>query len=114
MFEEIREQCDWLIVGVQTDPSVDRPAKNRPIQKMNERVGQVRALRCVDEVIVYETEADLLHYLSTEPPDVRFLGADWEGKQFTGHDLPIRNIFNSRDHGYSTSELRRRIADAHV
>lgn len=113
MFEEIKRHCDWLVVGVQTDPSIDRAAKNRPIQCMEERVGQVRAIRWVDEVVTYATEADLYALLKESPPDIRFLGADWKGKEFTGHDLPIENRFNSRDHSYSTSELRQRILEAH-
>jgi glycerol-3-phosphate cytidylyltransferase len=112
MFEEIRKQCDFLIVGVQSDPTIDRKDKNKPIQSMEERVGQVKAIKYVDRVITYETEDDLYKFLKIYTPDVRFLGADWKGKKFTGHDLIIRNVFNTRDHSYSSSELRQRICDS--
>lgn len=110
MFEECREQCDYLLVGVQTDPSIDRPGKNKPVQSYKERVGQVQALRPVDGVIKYATEADLYKILTGKrPPDIRFVGADWAGKEFTGSNLDIKVVFNSRSHSYSTSELRHRV-----
>ena len=112
MFEECRAQCDYLIVGIQTDPSIDRPHKNRPVQGLVERLGQVRALKAVDSVVIYATEEDLYNYLSACPPDIRFIGADWEGKPFTGHDLKIKVVYNSRNHSFSSSELRQRIAAA--
>lgn len=112
MFQECRSQCDHLIVGVQTDPTIDRAGKNKPIQYMEERVGQVKALKAVDSVIMYDTEKELYEYLAKVPPNVRFIGADWEGKNFTGHDLPIEIVFNTRNHNYSTSELRKRIVVA--
>jgi glycerol-3-phosphate cytidylyltransferase len=112
MFEECKRQCDYLIVAVQTDPTIDRPDKNKPIQSLEERIGQVKALRAVDTIVVYDTEADLYNYLKASPPTVRFLGADWEGKPFTGHDLKIPIVFNTRSHNYSSSELRKRILDA--
>lgn len=112
MFEECRRMCDWLVVGVQTDPSVDRPDKNKPVQSLEERIGQVRALKYVDEVVVYTTEEDLYNYLKNHSPDIRFIGADWEGKEFTGYDLPVDVVFNTRDHGFSSSDLRQRIATA--
>lgn len=117
MLEEVAGQCDVLIVGLQSDPSTDRADKNTPIQELGERHIQLAAVRHVDEVIIYDTEADLLKLLSTyEKVDgfVRFVGADWEGKPFTGHELDIEVIFNSRGHGYSTSELRRRVAVAEI
>jgi len=112
MFLECRSQCDYLIVGVQTDPSVDRADKNKPIQSMTERLGQVAALTAVDSVMTYDTERELYEYLKRVPPDVRFVGADWEGKKFTGHNLPIEVVFNSRNHSYSSSELRERVVAA--
>jgi glycerol-3-phosphate cytidylyltransferase len=112
MFEECKQHCDYLIVGLQTDPSIDRPDKNKPIQTYEERGIQVAAIKYIDEIVSYSTEADLYSYLQTHPPDVRFLGADWEGKEFTGHDLPIPVIFNSRNHTFSSSELRKRIFTA--
>ena len=112
MFEECKEYCDYLIVGVQSDPSIDRPEKNRPIQSHKERMGIVSSLKFVDEIIPYDTEADLIEILKKVKPDVRILGADHKNKPFTGHELTIKCIFNSRDHGYSTSELRKRVFEA--
>ena len=112
MFEECKEYCDYLIVGVQSDPSIDRPEKNRPIQSHKERMGIVSSLKFVDEIIPYDTEADLIEVLKQVKPDVRILGADHKNKLFTGHELPIKCIFNTRDHGYSTSELRKRVFEA--
>ncbi len=112
MFEECKEYCDYLIVGVQSDPSIDRPEKNSPIQSHKERLGIVSSIKFVDEVKPYDTESDLIKVLKEVNPDIRILGADHQGTEFTGHELPIKCIFNSRDHGYSTSELRKRIFEA--
>ncbi len=112
MFEECKQHCDYLIVGVQSDPSIDRPEKNSPIQSHTERLGIVKSLKFVDEVIPYDSERDLIEILKKINPDIRILGADHKGKKFTGHELPIRCIFNSRDHGYSTSELRKRVYES--
>ena len=112
MFEECKEYCDYLIVGVQSDPSIDRPEKNKPVQSHEEWIGIVSSLKFVDEVITYDTEADLIEVLKNIQPDVRILGADHEGKPFTGNELPIKCVFNTRDHGYSTSELRKRVFEA--
>jgi len=109
MFKECKEYCDFLIVGVQSDPSIDRPEKNTPIQSHEERIGIVESIKYVDRVIPYGTESDLIQVLQDVNPDVRILGADHQGTSFTGYDLPIKCIFNSRDHGYSTSELRNRV-----
>ncbi|MFL2485273.1 MAG: glycerol-3-phosphate cytidylyltransferase, partial [Candidatus Neomarinimicrobiota bacterium] len=98
--------------GVQSDPSIDRPEKNSPIQSHKERLGIVSSIKFVDEVKPYDTESDLIKVLKEVNPDVRILGADHQGTEFTGHELPIKCIFNSRDHGYSTSELRKRIFEA--
>ena len=112
MFEECKQYCDYLIVGVQSDPSIDRPEKNLPIQSHTERMGIVSSLKFVDEVIPYNTESDLIKVLKEVNPDVRILGADHEGTEYTGYELPIKCIFNTRDHGYSTSELRKRVYEA--
>lgn len=109
MFEECRSQCDKLIVGLQVDPTIDRPDKNKPIQSWEERKGMLHAIKYIDEVYLYWTEAELVEMLSTLKPDIRFIGADWEGKPYTGHELPIKVIFNSRNHNYSSSELRKRV-----
>ena len=112
MFEECKEYWDYLIVGVQSAPSIDRPEKNKPVQSHEERIGIVSSLKFVDEVVTYDTDADLIEVLKKMQPDVRILGADHEGKPFTGHELPIKCIFNTRDHDYSTSDLRRRVFEA--
>ncbi|MHA2020130.1 MAG: adenylyltransferase/cytidyltransferase family protein [Candidatus Thorarchaeota archaeon] len=113
MLEECKNVCDYLIVGLQTDPSIDRESKNRPVMSMVERHTMLNAVKYVDEIRTYETEDDLyslLKQLHIEHPDVvRILGADWKGKKFTGYDLPIKTYFNSRNHGYSTTSLRERV-----
>ena len=109
MFEECKEYCDYLIVGVQSDPSIDRSEKNKPVQSHEERIGIVSSLKFVDEVVAYDTEDDLIKVLKDIQPDIRILGADHKGTLFTGYELPIKCVFNTRDHGYSTSELRKRV-----
>ncbi len=109
MLKEAKEQCDHLIVGLQIDPSLDRKYKNSPIQSPEERYIQLEAIKYVDEIIIYETEEELYNLLKEMQPNVRIIGADHKGKQFTGHDLKIKNYFNSRDHKYSTSALRKKI-----
>ncbi len=110
MLKEIKEQCDFLIVGLHSDPSIDRPDKHKPIETLEERMMRLESCKYVDQIVVYNTEADLYKLLAELKPDIRFLGADWKGKHFTGDDLPIKTIFNSRDHDYSSSNLRKRIA----
>tara|TARA_A100000164_G_C21755739_1_gene699205 strand:- start:2 stop:502 length:501 start_codon:yes stop_codon:yes gene_type:complete len=112
MLAEAREQCDHLIVAVQSDPSIDRPEKNAPIQSYEERLTMIRAIRWVDEVVTYDTESDLYALLQKILPDIRIVGADWKDKEYTGFDLPIKVYFNSRDHSWSTSDLRKRVYDA--
>lgn len=113
MLKECKDVCDYLIVGLQIDPSVDRKSKNSPVQDLEERRIMLESIKYVDEIRVYKTERDLLVMLvelHKEHPDmVRILGADWMGRPFTGHQLKIRTYFNSRDHGYSSSSLRERI-----
>ena len=109
MLEECKAVCDYLIVGVHSDPTIDRPEKNKPVQSLSERVSMVRAIRWVDEVITYDTEDELLEILRSRPVDVRIMGADWRGRNYTGEELPIEVYFNSREHTYSTSELRQRV-----
>ena len=112
MLEEAKLQCDYLVVGVQSDPTIDRPEKNTPIQSYEERITMVRAIKYVDEVVFYDTEGGLIELLNVLKPDIRIVGADWEGKEFTGHELPIDIYFNSRNHNYSSSSLRSRIYEA--
>ncbi len=114
MFEECKQVCEHLIVGLQSDPTLDRSTKNKPIMTLEERFTVMRGIRYVDEVVVYHTEKDLYALLQMHLSviHVRIIGADWKGKQYTGHDLSIPVHFNTRDHGYSTSELRRRVFQA--
>jgi glycerol-3-phosphate cytidylyltransferase len=113
MLKEAKTQCDHLIVGLQTDPTIDRPGiKNKPVQSVFERYEQLKACKYIDEILVYETEDDLVNILLSYPIDVRILGQEYEGKEFTGKDLEIRCYFNTRRHSFSTSELRQRVIDA--
>ena len=109
MLKEAREQCDYLIVGLQTDPTIDRPQKNKPVQSIFERFVQLEACKYVDEIVPYATEKDLMDILRSYPIDVRIIGEEYRDKQFTGYDLPIAVYFNSRQHSFSTTELRSRV-----
>ena len=110
MLEEARSHCDHLTVLLQTDPSIDRPdSKESPTQSLPEREIQLRAIRWVDDVKIYQTESELVEWLTLMKPDVRIIGADYVDKSFTGDDLPIEVVYNTRDHAYSTTELRQRI-----
>lgn len=109
MLKECRAQCDYLIVGLQTDATIDRPEKNKPVESVEERMIRLQGCKYVDKIISYNNEKDLYKLLQELKPDVRFLGKDWEGKHFTGEDLSIKIIFNSRDHNYSSSSLIERI-----
>jgi glycerol-3-phosphate cytidylyltransferase len=117
MLSEAKNHCDYLIAGLQTDPTIDRPdTKNHPIQSIVERQIQLSACRYVDEVVVYQTEQDLVDLLLILPLDVRILGVEYEDKEFTGkwegHDRGIQHVFNSRDHSFSSSSLRKRVVHA--
>jgi glycerol-3-phosphate cytidylyltransferase len=113
MLQEAAEACDYLVVGLHTDPTIDRPdAKNKPIQSVYERYVQLKALSVVDEIIPYDTEEDLLTLLSTAKIDIRIIGEDYVDKDFTGKGLPIPVYYNRRKHSLSTSELRKRVKDA--
>ena len=110
MLKDAKEQCDKLIVGLQTDPSIDRPlTKNKPIQSLRERKIQLEAVRYVDDIFVYETESDLIDLLKLVKPNVRILGSDYKDKSFTGDDLNIPIYYHERDHDYSSSDLRKKI-----
>ena len=109
MLQDAKSKCDKLIVGLQTNPSVDRKDKNKPIQSLEERRIQLEAVKYIDEIITYKTERDLKKLIIDLNPDVRILGSDWEGKQFTGDDLPIKIYFHKRNHNYSTTNLRKKI-----
>lgn len=113
MLEEAKKQCDFLIVGLQTDPTIDRPnTKNKPVQGVFERWAQLKACKFVDQIIPYSTEKELRDILLSFPISVRILGEEYEGKEFTGHDIPMEFYFNKRRHSFSTSELRQRVIEA--
>ena len=109
MLEDAKRNCDVLVIGLQTDPTIDRDSKNRPIQEYEERMIMIKAIRYVDEVVEYATEDDLMSILETLNPDVRTIGTDWQGKEYTGYKLPIQMHWHSRDHDWSTSYLRKRV-----
>jgi glycerol-3-phosphate cytidylyltransferase len=115
MLREAKEQCDYLICGLQMDPSIDRPEKNAPIQTVVERYTQLKAVSYVDEIIPYSTEKDLEDILTMYHIDVRILGEEYREKDFTGKDIckkrGIQLHFNKRDHRFSSSDLRKRVAE---
>ena len=117
MLSEAKNHCDYLICGLQTDPTIDRPdTKNKPVQSIVERQIQLAACRYVDEVVVYQTEQDLIDLLLILPLDVRILGVEYQDKEFTGRyeggERGIELVFNGRDHSFSSSSLRKRVAAA--
>lgn len=113
MLMEAKEHCDRLVVALQSDPTIDRPEKNKPVQNLSERWIQLAACKYVDTIITYDTEEDLYNLLAGLSWDVRFLGDDYFGRtDFTGYDLNIPIHYCSRKHGYSSSGLRKRIEDA--
>ena len=113
MLREAKEQCDYLICGLQVDPSVDRKEKNSPVQTLVERYSQLHACRYVDEIIPYQTEEDLEDILRMYHLDVRILGEEYRERDFTGKNIcQGRNVelyFNKRDHRFSTTDLRNRV-----
>ena len=117
MLEEAKKQCDYLIVGLQTDPTIDRPKeKNKPVQSIFERYVQLQACKYIDEIVVYATEKDLVDILLSYPINVRILGEEYEHRDFTGRaeciNRGIKFFFNKREHTFSTTELRQRVVDA--
>tara|TARA_B100000212_G_scaffold274776_1_gene214312 strand:+ start:1508 stop:1951 length:444 start_codon:yes stop_codon:yes gene_type:complete len=117
MLEEAKHHCDFLIVGLQSDPTIDRPGvKNKPVQSLIERQIQLSAVKYIDEIIVYNTEQDLEDMLLTLPINIRILGEEYRDKPFTGKDICAkRNIevfFNGRDHSFSSTSLRKRVIAA--
>jgi len=116
MLSEAKNHCDYLIAGLQNNASWDRPEKNAPVQSIVERQIQLAATRYVDEIVVYNTEKDLEDILLTLPIDVRILGVEYQDKEFTGRDIcnkrNIKLIYNTRDHSFSSSSLRKRVVEA--
>ena len=115
MLRESNEQCDYLVAGLQLDPTIDRPEKNKPIQTIVERYTQLKAVKYVDEIIPYTTEKDIEDILEMYQIDVRIIGEEYKDKDFTGKDicarLGIDLYFNKRDHRFSSSDLRKRICE---
>jgi glycerol-3-phosphate cytidylyltransferase len=113
MLEEAKHHCDYLIVGLQNDPTEDRPEKNKPIQSIVERQIQLAAVKYVDEIVIYNTEQDLIDLLLTLPIEVRVLGDEYKNKEFTGKDIAKKRsskiVYNGRDHSFSSTSLRKRV-----
>jgi glycerol-3-phosphate cytidylyltransferase len=117
MLAEAKNHCDYLIAALQTDPTIDRPdSKNPPVQSIVERQIQLSTNRNVDEVVVYETEKDVEDLLLILPVDVRILGVEYKDKDFTGREICLKRgidiVYNGRDHSFSSSSLRKRVAEA--
>lgn len=114
MLKECREQCDFLVVGLQVNPNIDRPEKNKPIETVEERMIRLEGCKYVDKIVTYNTEVDLCNLLKELKPDIRFMGADWKDKPNYSRDLlpEMKVIYNSRDHNYSSSNLRERILNS--
>jgi len=115
MLKMEKQLCDYLIVALQTDPTIDRPGiKNKPVQSSYERYVQLQACRYVDEILVYDTEYDLLQMLQTQTIHIRFLSDEYLNRDFTGKqyciDHGIESHYHKRQHNYSSSELRARTA----
>ena len=117
MLAEAKNHCDYLIAALQTDPTIDRPeSKNPPVQSIVERQIQLSTNRNVDEVVVYQTEKDVEDLLLILPVDVRILGIEYKDKDFTGREICLKRgieiVYNGRDHSFSSSSLRKRVAEA--
>lgn len=113
MLKDAKQHCDALVVGLQTDPTIDRPNKNKPVQDFFERKTMIQSIRYIDYIVEYATEDDLYKILLALKPNVRIIGSDWQGKQYTGNDIEFIPIhWHSRTHNYSTSNLRKRIFDS--
>jgi glycerol-3-phosphate cytidylyltransferase len=113
MLEEAKHHCDYLIVGLQNDPTEDRPEKNKPVQSIVERQIQLAAVKYVDEIVIYNTEQDLTDLLLTLPINVRILGDEYKIKDFTGKNIAKQRgckiVYNGRDHSFSSTSLRKRV-----
>ncbi len=113
MLEQCKKNCNFLIVGLQTDPTIDRPQKNKPVQSIVERYIQVKACKYVDEIVPYSTEIELLEILQSFDLNIRFIGEDYLDKDFTGKQFCIDNnielYYNSRKHNFSSTSLRNKL-----
>lgn len=111
MFKECYDNCDYFTVLLHSDPSIERPEKLKPILSVDERIEQLLSIRYVDEVLVYSLESDLYDMIDSGGFDVRFLGDDYIGKNFTGDDLGVSLHFINRDHGWSTTKFKKIISE---
>jgi len=113
MLRECKQHCNFLIVGLHVDPTVDRPSKNKPVQSVYERYMQLKGCQYVDAIIPYETEEDLINIMAIEPVDIRFVGVEYKDTYITGQDIcekrGINIVYNERYHMYSSTELRSRL-----
>lgn len=109
MLKEAKEHCDYLIVGLHTNPQIDRPKKHKPVQSILERYIQLTGCKYVDEIIPYDTEEDLYNLLQILQPDIRIIGEEYKDKEFTGKSLPIEIYYNKRRHRYSSTLLRQKL-----
>ncbi len=120
MFKDCKDVCDYLVVGLQTDPSTSidmeyrDKIKNAPVMSLDERKIILEGIKYIDEIITYTNEKDLYNILKNLNYDIRILGNDWKGEKYTGHDLPHTPFFNNRDHSFSTTQLRKRVAEAEM
>jgi len=116
MLREAKQQCDYLICGLQTDPNIDRPEKNKPVQSLVERYVQLSGVKYVDEIIPYQTESDVIDILEMFNIDVKIMGEEYRNKEFTGKDVCKRKgivlYFNNRTHRFSSSDLRKRVSES--
>ena len=113
ILKDAKEQCDWLIVGLHTDPTLDRPEKNKPILSVEERKIMIEGIKYIDDYFTYDTEQDLHDFIKVLNIDVLILGSDWKDKEYNGKDLNIPVYFHDRSvHNYSTTNLRKRVWEA--
>jgi glycerol-3-phosphate cytidylyltransferase len=115
MLREAKTVCDYLICGLQVDPSLDRSEKNKPVQTLVERYVQLSGVKYVDEIVCYQSEADVVDILEMFNIDVKIMGSEYRDKDFTGKDVckrkGIQLYFNNRAHRFSSSDLRKRVAE---
>lgn len=112
LFKDAKSVCDWLILGLHNDPSIERPnTKIKPVHTIKERYEILRSIKYIDSILIYNTEDDLYRILTTNNIDIRIMGSDYEGKDFTGKDLNMEVYYHKRDHKYSTTRLKNMIIE---